>query len=264
MPPEIAEALALAAPGWPTATADDGIRVARTSHGFRVSDDGADRLADDAWEAAHWVLAAAIGRTAEAAPGRFVLNAGAALTADGAVVFAGESHAGKSSVALHLAVGPVPMLGDDRLILDTAAAAPTAAALGLARKVRTPLPDDFSDAARRLAATTRAGHAAGADVLRWDPAIDRPAGTAAPVARILLLRRDPGIDTARISGLGAAEAVAALLALCGRHAGPAAALLDAVAGLVRQVPVHRLEARDSAAAALALAAAGAPAGAAGR
>ena len=262
MPPEILEALALAAPGWPAAADDDGIRVAPASRGFRVSGDGVDRLADDAWEAAHWVLAAAIGRTAEAAPGRFVLNAGAALTADGAVVFAGESHAGKSSVALHLATNGVPLLGDDRLILDTAAAPATATALGLARKVRTPLPDDFSDAARLLAATTRAGHAAGADVMRWSPAIDRPAGTTAAVGRILLLRRDPGIDGARFSDLGAAEAVAALLALCGRHAGPAAALLEAVAGLVRQIPVQRLAARDSAAAAVALA--GTLAGAAGR
>ncbi|MEQ9526080.1 hypothetical protein [Thalassobaculum sp.] len=262
MPPEIPQALALAAPGWPTATADDGVRVVRTSHGFRVSGDGADRFADDAWEAAHWVLAAAIGRFAEARSGRFVLNAGAALTTGGAVVFAGESHAGKSSVGLHLAADGVVTLGDDRLILDTAASPPTAIALGLARKVRTPLPDDFSDAARRLAAATRAGHAAGADVLRWDTAIDMPAGTAAPVDRILLLRRDPGLDTARISGLGAAEAVAALLALCGRHAGPAAALLDAVAGLVRRVPVQRLEAGNSAAAATALA--GTPAAAADR
>lgn len=252
VPPDVVRSLALAVPGWPVRSGAGGIEVRSDGSGYRVAGPGVDTPADDAWEAAHWVLAAAVGQAAEATPGRFVLNAGAALIDDRAVVFAGESHAGKSSVALHLAALGVPMLGDDRLILDTAAAPPLAMAIGLARKVRVPLPPDFAPAARRLAEATRAGHGGGADVLAWDPAIDRPAGTVAPLLGIMLLRRDPALREARLDDPGRAEAVATLLALCGRHAGGAAGLLDMVAALVGRVPVRRLGAPDSATAATAL------------
>ena len=182
--------------------------------GLMVRGHGIEHRAGDAWEAAHWVLAGAIAARVEAVPGALVLNAGAADIDGAAVVFAGESHAGKSSVALHLAAAGVPLLGDDRLILDTRPTPPRAIALGLARKVRTPFPGDFSTAARRLAAATRAGHEAWADVLDWDPAIDRASGVTAGVTCVVLLRRDPALPAARRVRLGAAEAVAGLLPLC--------------------------------------------------
>lgn len=219
--------------------------------GFRISGDGADRIADDAWEAAHWVLAAALGRAVEGSPGGIVLHSGAALIGGRAVLFAGPSHAGKSAVGLHLAALGLPLLGDDRVILPRPVR--DVVATGLARKIRVPLPSDFAPAARRLAETSRAGHAAGADVLAWDRRIDRPIGTAAPLARIVVLSRDPGLGAVRMVRLGAAEALATLLPLCGRHAGSAADLLDAVAGLVATIPTDRLEAPCSAAAAEAIA-----------
>jgi len=248
VPDSVRQALAVAAPGWPVRIdVRAGIAVTSNRDGLRIAGRGVDRVADDAWEAAHWVLAGAIGAEAEARPGSCVLDGGALLTLDGASVFAGASHAGKSSVALHLAAAGIVLLGDDRLILSATDA--TVIGVGLARKIRTPLPADFAVAARDLAARARVGHAGGADILGWDPAIDRPAGTSGPIARIVLLRRDPSIAAARPLGLGAAEAVAALLPLCGRHAGDAADLLDAVAGLVARVPVIRLEAPNAAAAA---------------
>lgn len=260
VPAAVLPALQLAAPGWPVKPGDDGIRVNAVPAGLQVSGGGVDRVADDAWEAASWVLAAAIGTAAEALPGRLVLNAGALLVDGRALAFAGESHAGKSSTALHLAALGLPLLGDDRLILDTGAAyadgpdadGPVAIGLGLARKVRTPFPHDFAQAAKTLAAFTRAGHFAGADILGWDPGVDRPAGTAAALAGVVVLRRDPRIDRVRPTRLGPAEAMATLLPLFGRHAGSTAALVDAVAGLVRQLPVDRLETPSSAAAAAAL------------
>lgn len=249
VPETVLAALTLAVPGWPVRADPDGIRIAERHDGLQVIGDGVDEIADDGWEAAHWALAAAIGSAAEAMAGGVVLNAGAAFAGNKVVVFAGESHAGKSAIALHLATRRIPMLGDDRLILDTAATPPQATGVGLARKVRTPLPVDFAPAALQLAAETRAGHAAGADVLGWDPTVDRPAGTAAPIDRILVVRRDPSLTTTRVVALGAAEAVATLLPLCGRHHGSAAALLAAVTRLVGAVPVARLEAPNAAAAA---------------
>lgn len=250
VPAAVLHALYLAAPGWPVELADEGIRVETVPSGFQVSGGGVDRVADDAWEAANWALAAAAGGAAEALPGGLVLNAGALLTGGRAVAFAGESHAGKSSTALHLAARGTPLLGDDRLIVDTGTT--MAIGLGLARKVRTPLPNDFSAAARDLAADTRAGYAAGADILGWDQVVDRPAGTAAALAGVVILRRNPRIDRARTTRLAAAEAVATVLPLCGRHAGSAGALVEAVAGLVRRLPVDRLDTPGSAAAAVAL------------
>lgn len=221
-------------------------------NGLLVRGQGIDRLADDAWEAAHWLLAGAIAARVEAILGGLVLNAGAAEIDGRAVVFAGKSHAGKSAVGLHLAASGVALLGDDRLIVDAQSIPPTAMALGLARKVRTPVPDDFSAAARRLAAAARVGRGGDADVLAWDPAIDRRCGVTAAITRVVLLRRDPAQPDARIMRLGVAEAVAALLPLCGRHAGAAPDLLRAVTALVRAVPVERLEAPTSAVAAACL------------
>jgi len=231
------------------AYAADGIPVESLAIGFRIIDAGVARVAEDSWEAAHWVLNAAIAAHAEAVEGAAVLNAGAATVDAGALVFAGESHAGKSAIALHLAAIGRTLLGDDRLLVATLGGPPTATALGLARKVRTPLPEDFSPAARRLAAVCRAGHAGGADVLAWDARVDVPAGFTAPIGRILVVRRDPTVPAARLVALGSAEAVATLLTLCGRHAGTAADLLAAMARLAKAVPVHRLEAPTAAAAA---------------
>ena len=133
-PAPLLDALALAAPGWPVAVAAGGIPVAPLGTGFRVIDAGTVHRAEDAWEAAHWVLNAAIAAYAEAVAGTVVLHAGAALAGPGALVFAGESHAGKSAIALHLARPGRTLLGDDRLLVATRARHPLATALGLARK----------------------------------------------------------------------------------------------------------------------------------
>lgn len=257
--PEVVDALARAAPGWPRSAEVSSVRMRPCAGGFSVVGQGVDAVAADPWEAANWMLAAAIGTEAETADDGIVLHAGATATATGAVLFAGASHAGKSAVGLHLAAAGVPLLGDDRILLRADGDPPQAVGLGLGRKVRPPYPDDFAPAARRLGLRTRIGHAAGADLLAWDPAIDRPAGTVAPVRAIRLLSRQPGADLA-VTPLSPADAVAALLPLCGRHAGNSADLVARIAGLVARVPVTRLVAPNAAVAAETLIAASAEAG----
>ncbi len=59
-PGSLLDALSLAAPGWPVAYAADGIPVETLATGFQIADAGIARVAEDSWEAAHWVLNAAI------------------------------------------------------------------------------------------------------------------------------------------------------------------------------------------------------------
>lgn len=231
---------------------DAPIRAVANDGGYRVTGGGVDESAADAWEAAHWIIAAALGAEAEAAPGHIVLHAAGLRGTAGATVIAGESHAGKSSVAVHLAARSRPLLGDDRLILDAGANPPTATAIGLARKVRMPLPPDFAPDALAYARTAAQPGGGGADLLRWNPVIDLPAGTADPITRMIILSRDPSRQNTAWESLPAVEAVSTLLPLCGRHAGDAQTLVAMIATLARRVPVARLTAPNSAMAADAL------------
>ena len=87
-------------PGW-RQRPDEGalLRVSIDGAGYRVTGVGVDECAADAWEAAHWVIAAALGAEVEAVQGRLVLHAAGLRWLRGITVLAGEGHAGKSSVS---------------------------------------------------------------------------------------------------------------------------------------------------------------------
>jgi len=267
----VTRALSVLCPGWlprdvgaaPTAR----VNVDKFEDGYRITGCGVDETTEDAGIAALWLLTAAMAAVVERRPGSMVLNAGALLRADGATVFAGESHAGKSSVALHLAAmePPAILLGDDRVFVTMSHDAPAADSVGddigngepplvrstgLARKVRLPLPDDYSPAARAYATRRMMARHQGAAVLAFDPSVDRPAGSGAPLRRIVLLRRAAGSVTR--TALGRAAATAGLLPLVGRHAGGPADLIAQISDLAERVPVHALTAPNSAALAAAM------------
>ncbi|NQW09534.1 MAG: hypothetical protein HQ481_06600 [Alphaproteobacteria bacterium] len=249
-PPEIRRVLDAVLPGWSHAPHMDApIRAVIDGDGYRVTGGGADVPAADAWEAAHWIIAAMLGAAVEAVPGRVVLHAAGLRGSKATTVIAGAGHAGKSSVALHLAARGQRLLGDDRLVLDTKVAPPTVASIGLARKVRIPLPQDFDDDAVAYAHAAARPGGGGADLLAWDPAIDPPAGTADPIDHIVILCRDSSARGVRCDPLPPVEATAMLLPLCGRHAGDTQALVIAITALVHRVPVTRLTAPNSAMAA---------------
>lgn len=224
--------------------------------GFRVRGPALDECVADLDTAILWLLAGALQVVCDARSGAFVLNAGGLVRFDAAkdgpahgdgraTLFAGASHAGKSSVALHLAPlcrqrPDLRLIGDDRLIVEPMDTPPCASSSGLARKVRIPIPDDFSVEAARFAEAERVGTLADAAVLRFGPDIECRAGTGAPIERIVLLTRAP-------SGrkrLAPAEATAAILPLIG-YGGDEGDLVRRVATLVGQVPVVALSAPDS-------------------
>lgn len=71
------------------------------------------------------------------------LHASSSQIGSGIVVFLGDSMAGKSSIALHLAAAGYRLFGDDQLaVLTGEAENATGLCLGLTPKVRLPLPDD--------------------------------------------------------------------------------------------------------------------------
>ena len=91
------------------------------------------------------LVAAFISRQADTV----CLHAGSAQLGHGLVVLLGDSLAGKSSVALHMAAAGYRLFGDDRLAVHMADdGAATGLCLGLTPKVRLPLP---ADCGRRFA-----------------------------------------------------------------------------------------------------------------
>jgi len=91
------------------------------------------------------LVAAFISRHADT----LCLHAGSAQLGPGLVVLLGDSLAGKSSVALHMAAAGYRLFGDDRLAIRMGdGGAATGLCLGLTPKVRLPLP---ADCGRRFA-----------------------------------------------------------------------------------------------------------------
>ncbi len=72
----------------------------------------------------------------------FCLHASSAHVEPGLVVLLGDSMAGKSSVALHMAASGYRLFGDDRLGVRMEGGTATGLCLGLTPKVRLPLPPD--------------------------------------------------------------------------------------------------------------------------
>lgn len=254
IPDDVRETWERLCPGWVMLSETGGeppaLTLALVPGGFRVRGPALDEHVPDLDTAILWLLAGALQVVCDARPGAFVLNAGGLINFDAAeggraTLFAGASHAGKSSVALHLAPlcrkrSDLRLLGDDRLIVEPLNAPPSAASSGLARKVRVPIPDDFSAEAARFAAAERVGTLADAAVLRFDSEIECRAGVGAPIDRIVLLTRGPAARTR----LAPAEATAAILPLIG-YGGDEGDLVRRVATLVDQVPVVSLSAPDS-------------------
>lgn len=105
---------------------------------------GADeQLFDDEFNAANGLSGALVAAYVARQPDKVCFHASSAKVGPGLVVLLGDSLAGKSSVALHLAASGYRLFGDDRLAVSFGeTGAPMAQCLGLTPKIRLPLPDD--------------------------------------------------------------------------------------------------------------------------
>ncbi|CAN0232861.1 unnamed protein product [Discosporangium mesarthrocarpum] len=110
---------------------------------------GADFSFDNPYDAANGLAGGLISVFVSRDPKMVCLHAGAARVGDGLVVVIGDSFAGKSSVALHLAVLGNRFFGDDQIAV-TLENPSQGMCLGLMPKVRLPLPEDCGDAFREF------------------------------------------------------------------------------------------------------------------
>ena len=110
---------------------------------------GADFSFDNPYDAANGLAGALISVFVARDPTMVCLHAGAARVGDGLVVVIGDSLAGKSSVALQLAVLGNRFFGDDQIAV-TLENPSCGMCLGLMPKVRLPLPEDCGDGFREF------------------------------------------------------------------------------------------------------------------
>lgn len=105
---------------------------------------GADeQVFDDEFNAANGLSGALVAGYVTGRADSVCFHASSAKVGSGLVVLLGNTLAGKSSVALHLASSGYRLFGDDRLAVDVGEEMPpTGRCLGLTPKVRLPLPDN--------------------------------------------------------------------------------------------------------------------------
>ncbi len=178
--------------GWADASAPPDVRISEEGAAtFRVRSGGlggTDLAFDNPYDAAHSLADALVSIHVARRPDTVGLRAGAALIGSRLAVLIGNSLAGKSSVALHLAVLGHRFFADDQIAL-TLDSPPIGTCLGLTPKVQMPPPEDYGDAFRDF---VDGFTALGGDGVAYLKLWDREAGTfgeAAPVRSLILLDR---------------------------------------------------------------------------
>lgn len=139
--------------GWPCRRLDDADRgaldiqiVERPDNKIEIDLTGpgaTTALFDNEFDAADGLASALVAAFIERQAGTLCLLASSAQFGPGLVVLLGDSLAGKSSVALHMAAAGYRLFGEDRLAVRTGDGGEAMGlCLGLTPKVRLPLPDD--------------------------------------------------------------------------------------------------------------------------
>lgn len=146
-PDELLEMLAVFMPYWsPRRVFDQAnydVTVTRLGGVYCIraaSWDGGESLAEDPNNAANAIAGMLIDGLLAHGTAAHCLHTAATEINGQAILFCGPSEAGKSTLALRLAVRGYRHLADDRMLLTTESAPHRVAALGLAAKAREPLP----------------------------------------------------------------------------------------------------------------------------
>lgn len=168
-------------------------------------------------DAAFMVLNLALRAMLAVDPRRAIVHAAALIAPDGgAVALVGPTHAGKSTLTLLLAAAGWPILGDDVIAVATGdAGAPQAIGLGLAPKLRRPMPPRVAARAGAWADARRAARIGAVDYLHPRSGELAAIDTAAPLRALVRLERDTpaeseGQPRAELRPAGRAEMVRAL------------------------------------------------------
>lgn len=212
--------------------ADGGFRVASSGPG------GADFTFDNPYDAANGLAGALISVYVARRPDAICLHAAAAMVGEGLVILLGGSFAGKSSVALHLAVLGNRFFGDDQISVTLGVPA-TGLCLGLTPKVRMPLPDDSGEPFREFVEEYTAMEGDGLVYLKLWEREAATFGETAPVRALVFLERGD-VGAAELLPASRSEVVKSMV---GNAFAPHLDSSRLVAGLTRLaggVALHRL------------------------
>ena len=253
--PLVLRELATLLPGWRPAPGEHGagnavhITFNQTGNAIHLLDSAGQEIggdfnpSPDPFSAAYRLTAALFEVMAFAQPNGLVLHAGAVMTQNQAIAFAAPSEIGKSILGAACALAGKRLLGDDRIIVSSTGDTSTgnrhmAHPLGLAQKIRLPLPDAIVDEFAPLLSLRPGRRIADSLFLDWDEAVQMPPGKAVPLSALVLLHRD-GATPPRMERPSQPQAVRALLQLSAAPGGPTRHLA-AVRALVDHVPVTAL------------------------
>lgn len=213
-------------------TGDESFRVISTGPG------GADFAFDNPYDAANGLAGALISVHLARRAGTICLHAAASEIGDGLVVLLGDSFAGKSSVALHLAVVGNRFFGDDQIAVSLAPPH-VGTCLGLMPKVRTPLPDDCGPAFREFVDGFTAMEGDGMVYLKLWEGEAGTFGDSAPVKALVFLdRREDG--PADLGEASRAELMKSLVSTAFAPHVPSPDLLAGLTSLADTAALHRL------------------------
>lgn len=188
---ELLAALHAAAPGWPfTATGGDRDPVAtvRASGGsFELEIAGEDPVQVSAVSAACSTMVDVVGAYNRENPGRLCFHCGAAEFAGQLVVFPSRARAGKSTLIARLAAAGYTVFSDD--ILPVSDDDMSGIALGIAPRLRLPLPETASQPFRRFVSRRSAAGDGRYLYLGLPKGRLAPRNSTAPLGAIVLLER---------------------------------------------------------------------------
>lgn len=198
-PAELQRAIGIFMPRWPVAqVAGDAvpdIAVTWTGDAYRIqatSWPGGESRAEDSHNAANALAGLLIDGLLAHQMATHCLHASASEMDGRAVLFAGPAEAGKSTLALRLAIRGCRHLADDRMLLTTDAPPHRVMALGLAAKARTPL----APGRGLQALVDRCWFLTDETIsyLHLDEAETVPFGVEFPLGALVVPQRDPGFD----------------------------------------------------------------------
>lgn len=253
----VIEELEFLLPGWSPVPARLGANrqgifsIHQDAEGYHFVDQpvGATKTVPDAFSAAYHLTTRLFEAIANSCPLGLVLHAGATSTDTGAIAFAAPATTGKSMLGAAFALEGNRLLGDDRIIVSVRRSRAEAIPLGLAQKLRLPIPLSFTEKFAPLLERRSGRRIADSLFLKWDGAVQMPFGDTVPLTRLVLLARD-GTSPPRWANPSRPDAIREILTLSATP-GDSSRHLATARALVEQVPVAILryescfEARDA-------------------
>jgi len=166
-------------------------------------------------------------------PSLFCLHCAAAEFAGRLVVFPSSYRAGKSTMAARLAAAGIPLHTDD--VLAVTSSGDQGVALGIAPRLRLPLPHGAGRQLRRFVARHRGPSNQRYLYLDLPPGAQAPHGRQAPIGGFVLLDRQPG-GRAELVPASKAQVLQRVIAQHFARSFAATAMVGRLRGLVERVP----------------------------